>query len=415
MQDLLRRVVEGIGIPTRHIRNITDVDDKTIRGSQAEERTLGEFTSHWRQVFERDCESLNLLPPHVAPSAVEHIPEQIEMIKGLISRNLAYISDEGSVYFRISAFENYGRLAGLNPDELKTNADQRLNDADEYEKEGVNDFALWKAWKPEDGENQWDSPWGPGRPGWHIECSAMSCKYLGHSFDLHSGGVDLIFPHHENEIAQSEGYSGEKFVRHWFHVAHLRIEGDKMSKSLGNLYTLKDIEGWGFTGQELRYVLLSGHYRQPLNFTRDSLSAAKSGLNRITKVASAIGVKAATHDYKYGRFAPVMEALCDDLNTAKALGALFTVVGEIEQELKVGQAVDATGLAGILDVFGFKFSDEPEADILAPAGVLVLAEERLQARMDKNWVRSDELRDEIADQGWIIKDSKAGFELEPVK
>ncbi len=413
MQDLFRRVVEGMGIQTRHIRNITDVDDKTIRGAQQEGKTLGEFTSHWRQAFEQDCDTLNLLHPHVVPSAVEHIPEQIEMIKGLISKELAYVGEEDSVYFRIAAFENYGRLAGLDPEELRANADQRLNDADEYEKEGVNDFALWKAWKPEDGDNKWDSPWGPGRPGWHIECSAMSCKYLGNSFDLHSGGVDLIFPHHENEIAQSEGYSGEKFVRHWFHVAHLRIEGDKMSKSLGNLYTLKDIEDWGYTGQELRYVLLKGHYRQPLNFTRDDLGAAKSGLKRIAKVVEATGTNLSAKAGDFGRFTPVMEALCDDLNTAKALGVLFTVIGEMEQELKAGKEVTATGLADILQVFGFEFSEEPEVAETAPAAVVALAEERQQARTDKNWARSDELRDEIAAQGWVIKDSKGGFELEP--
>lgn len=418
MQDLFRRVVEGVDIDTRHVRNITDVDDKTIRGAEQEGKTLNEFTSHWRQAFERDCDTLNLLQPDVVPSAVEHIPEQIEMIEGLIAKELAYVGEEGSVYYRIAAFEDYGKLAHLDPEELKANADQRLNDADEYEKEGINDFALWKAWKPEDGANKWDSPWGPGRPGWHIECSAMSCKYLGTSFDLHSGGVDLIFPHHENEIAQSEGYNGEKFVRHWFHVAHLRIEGEKMSKSLGNLYTLNDIESWGFTGQELRYVLLSGHYRQPLNFTRDSLGAAKSALKRMAKVSSLIGFDDTGESNHYGRFAGVMDALCDDLNTAKALGVLFTVVGEIEQELKAGKVPEdfkseAVGLANILRVFGFEFSDEPEAETDIPAGVQKLAEERLQARADKDWARSDELRDAITAQGWLVKDAKDGYTLEP--
>jgi len=420
VQDLFRRVVEGLGVKTRHVRNITDVDDKTIRGAIESGKSLNAFTSQWRQAFEQDCDTLNLLLPHVVPSAVEHIPEQIQMIEGLVAKKLAYVGEEGSVYYRISAFEDYGKLAGLDPDELKANADQRLNDADEYEKEGVNDFALWKAWKAEDGDNCWDSPWGSGRPGWHIECSAMSCKYLGNSFDLHSGGVDLIFPHHENEIAQSEGYSGQKFVRHWFHIAHLRIEGSKMSKSLGNLYTLSDIESWGFTGQELRYVLLSGHYRQPLNFTRDSLGAAKSGLKRIRKVASGIGVNSAEASSDFGRFSSVMDALCDDLNTAKALGALFTVIGEIEQEFKGGKSADeftadAAALAKVLEVFGFEFSDEADEVVSAPAEVVELAEERQQVRVEKNWARSDELRDEIASQGWLVKDSKDGFTLEPAE
>jgi len=412
LQDLFRRVVEGIGMKTRHVRNITDVDDKTIRGAIEAGQSLTEFTHAWRQAFETDCELLNLLDPHVVPSAVEHIPEQIEMIEKLITKELAYVSNEGSVYYRISAFEDYGKLAGLDPEELKSNAGQRLNDADEYEKEGINDFALWKAWKQEDGENQWDSPWGAGRPGWHIECSAMSCKYLGNSFDLHSGGVDLIFPHHENEIAQSEGCNGEKFVRHWFHVAHLRIEGDKMSKSLGNLYTLKDIQEWGFTGQELRYVLLKGHYRQPLNFTRDDLGAAKSGLKRISKVVEATGTDIAKKSNDFGRFAPVVEALCDDLNTAKALGALFTVIGEMEQELKAGQTINTAGLADILQVFGFQFPGKPKTKAEVPSVIVALAEERQQARADKNWVRSDELREAIAEQGWVVKDSKEGFQLE---
>ncbi len=418
LQDLFRRVVEGLGIKTQHVRNITDVDDKTIRGAIAAGQSLEEFTNGWRHAFEADCLKLNMREPHQSPSAVGHIPEQIAMIEQLIEKQLAYVTDDGSVYYRISAFENYGKLAGLNPEDMRANADQRLNDSDEYEKETVNDFALWKTWKPEDGPHKWDSPWGEGRPGWHLECSAMIRKYLGDTFDLHSGGVDLIFPHHENEIAQSEGCCGKGFARHWFHIAHLRIENEKMSKSLGNLYTLKDIEEWGFSGQELRYVLLSGHYRQPLNFTKDSLGAAKSGLKRIAKVASAIGVDAATPNDDFGRWSPVMDALCDDLNTAKALGALFTAVGEIEQELKAGKAkdafsADASALTQVLKVFGFEFSDEPEKKVSAPAEIIALAEERQQARADKEWVRSDELRDQIAAQGWVIKDSKAGFELEP--
>jgi cysteinyl-tRNA synthetase len=417
LQDLFRRVVEGLGLETRHVRNITDVDDKTIRGAIAAEQDLVEFTTGWRQAFETDCVGLNMLPPHESPSAVEHIPEQIAMIEELIQKDLAYVSDEGSVYYRISAFKDYGKLVGLNPEELRANADQRLSDADEYEKETVNDFVLWKTWKPADGPHKWDSPWGQGRPGWHLECSAMIRKYLGDSFDLHSGGVDLIFPHHENEIAQSEGCCGKGFARHWFHIAHLRIEGEKMSKSLGNLYTLEEIEEWGYTGQELRYVLLSGHYRQPLNFTKDSLGAAKSGMKRIAKVASAIGVNKVEKSAGCGRFSPVMEALCDDLNTAKALGALFTVIGELEQELKSGKSVDsfsadASALAQVLRVFGFEFSDEPKVAASAPAEVIALAEERQQARADKDWARSDELRDTIAAQGWVIKDSKQGFALE---
>ena len=226
MQDVFRRVVEAAGMKTQHVRNITNVDDKTIRGSIEAGQSLEEFTEHWTQLHQADCETLAMLPPHEEPSAIAHVPEQIELIGQLMEKDLAYQSDNGSIYYRIAAFEEYGKLCHLNKDDVRHNADRRLNTADEYDKENASDFALWKIWREEDGDNAWDSPWGRGRPGWHIECSAMSMKYLGESFDLHSGGVDLIFPHHENEIAQSEGVTGTTFARHWFHVAHLKVEGE---------------------------------------------------------------------------------------------------------------------------------------------------------------------------------------------
>ena len=243
LNDVLRRVMEVSGTRTKHVRNITDVDDKTIRDSQACGMPLGEFTGKWTRRFHEDCEALNCLEPHIEPSAVEHIPEQIVMIESLLERGHAYTSEDGSVYFRIASFEDYGKLARLDQQDLELGKTQgqRAN-TDEYEKDSVSDFVLWKGRRPEDGENYWDSPWGEGRPGWHLECSAMSYKYLGDSFDLHSGGEDLKFPHHENEIAQSRCACGGEFARAWFHPRFLMVDGEKMSKSLNNLHTLEDLE-----------------------------------------------------------------------------------------------------------------------------------------------------------------------------
>ncbi|NJK92641.1 MAG: cysteine--tRNA ligase, partial [Blastochloris sp.] len=239
LQDVARRVMELGGTRVRHVRNITDVDDKTIRQSQAEGKSLHDFTRLWLDQFHLDAQALNLLPPHVEPSAVAHIPQQVGLIQRLLEKNHAYPTSDGSVYFRVDSFPNYGRLSRLQEREITTQTTAPV-DADEYQRESMADFALWKAHKPEDGSNHWTSPWGPGRPGWHLECSCMSQEYLGETFDLHGGGVDLVFPHHENEIAQSEAASGRTFARHWFHITHLLVDGKKMSKSDGNLYTLAD-------------------------------------------------------------------------------------------------------------------------------------------------------------------------------
>jgi len=261
LQDVFRRCVELNGIRTKHVRNITDVDDKTIRGAVQSGQSLSAFTRVWTERFHTDCAALNCLPPHVEPSAVAHIPQQIAMIESLMAKGHAYAANDGSVYFSIPSFSEYGKLSHLDQRELELGktAKQR-NGSDEYAKDSVADFVLWKARKPEDGENFWPSPWGEGRPGWHLECSAMIKQYLGDSFDLHSGGVDLVFPHHENEIAQSRCSCGGDFARHWFHITHLLVDGGKMSKSLGNLYTLEDLQARGHTAMELRYVLVAGYY-----------------------------------------------------------------------------------------------------------------------------------------------------------
>jgi cysteinyl-tRNA synthetase len=328
IQDVFRRTAEVLGLKTTHVRNITDFDDKTIRHSQEQGMGLVEFTNYWRDRFRKDCEALNMLAPHIEPSAIAHIPEQVELIEKLVNAGKAYLAKDNSVYYRIDAFDDYGKLSGLQKEDRRENADGRLNADDEYAKDSAADFALWKAWKTEDGPNRWESPWGEGRPGWHIECSAMSMKYLGESYDLHSGGVDLIFPHHENEIAQSEGATGKPFVRHWFHVTHLMVDGAKMSKSLGNLYTLEDIEKKGYSAEVLRYVLMSGHYRQQLNFTFDSLKAASSALVKLRKFKAGLP-KPSPDVSDFGPFEPTMAALADDLNVPKALGQLFSLISEL--------------------------------------------------------------------------------------
>ncbi len=419
VQDTFRRVLELSGLRTKHVRNLTDVDDKTIRRSLEEGRSLEEVTSFWRDKFHADCAALNLLPPHVEPSAVEHIPHQIAMIQTLVEKGHAYQAADGSVYFKISSFSGYGHLSHLETRELQFGA---AVDSDEYEKEGVADFALWKARKPEDGPNFWPSPWGEGRPGWHLECSAMTRQYLGDTFDLHSGGVDLIFPHHENEIAQSECCTGQEFSRLWFHINHLLVEGQKMSKRLSNLYTLDELKAMGHTPVRIRFVLLSGHYRTPLNFTLDSLTAARQALGRMAKAEKALASQAALAERPLyeslcgqgneGPFAPAFEALLDDLNTPEALGRIFAAINRLKPaELTPVEAAAAwRNLHFVLAAFGFDLAGEGEEDRAeAPPEVLALAQQRWEAKKAKDWATADSLRQQIDALGWIVKDGKEGF------
>ncbi len=416
LQDVFRRVVETGGVRTLHVRNITDVDDKTIRGSLAAGKPLGEFTDGWKRKFHADCGALNCLPPHIEPSAVEHIPQQIGMIERLVEKGHAYAAPDGSVYFRIASFPEYGELSHLDKRELvlgKTQ-EQRAN-ADEYEKDSIADFVLWKARRPEDGENFWRSPWGEGRPGWHLECSAMIREYLGESFDLHSGGVDLVFPHHENEIAQSRCACGGGFAAHWFHITHLLVDGGKMSKSLGNLYTLEDLAGRGVTPMEVRYVLIGAHYRKPLNFTLDSLSGAREALSKLAKGARALAERAGEGhvfgEVGFGPFQGAWDALNDDLNTPAALGGLFTGLKETAG-LKGKAASEALAAFNrVLRALGLELP-EPEVTEVPPE-IRAIADERWQARTAKDWAKSDALRDDLAARGWVVKDARDGYELEP--
>lgn len=419
VQDLLRRVLEAAGMKTRHVRNVTDVDDKTIRQAQAEGKTLDAFTGYWLERFHADCQALHCLPPHVEPRAVEHIPLQVRMIEQLIEKGHAYVAPDGSVYYRVESFPHYGRLSRLDAREITTCVHGHLHADDEYDRDSAADFALWKSRKPEDGPNAWSSPWGEGRPGWHIECSAMSVAYLGETFDLHGGGVDLVFPHHENEIAQSEAATGKPFARLWFHSAHLMVEGRKMSKSLGNLYTLQDVQERGFDAMALRYVLLSGHYRQPLNFTWDSLNAAQSALRRLQQLDRDL-TAAGTGDMEAASiqdpFEPVYDALAENLNTPDALGKLFTAVHGLERVVHgegcpAGQArAWRSAFQRICETFGFTFTDA-DAET-APDDVQKWAAERWAAKKARDFATADTLREKILARGWSVRDGKDGYELD---
>ena len=405
-EDILRRVVQFNGMKIRQVMNLTDVDDKTIRGANAAGVALTDYTKTYKDAFFADLKKLNVQPAEVYPAATDHIPEMISLVEKLVEKGVAYKSDDGSVYFAVTKCPGYGKLAHIDFDHQRTGARCA---ADEYDKENVGDFALWKAWEESDGPVGWDSPWGRGRPGWHIECSAMSMKYLGETFDLHTGGIDNLFPHHENEIAQAEAATGKEFVKTWMHCAHLRVNGEKMSKSLGNFFTLRDLLDKGWKGREIRYVLVNAHYRQGLNFAFSALEDARRALERIDRCVDALAARA--NDEPAPAFAQealdaFTAAVNDDLNTPKAFAALFELVRETNASGTCSKAV--------LDVFrkmdsvlGVVFFGKAEKSEV-PAEVQALLDARAAARAAKNWAESDRLRDEIAAAGWTVKDSKDG-------
>ena len=405
-EDILRRVIQFNGMKVKQVMNLTDVDDKTIRGANAAGVALTDYTKTYKDAFFADLKVLNVQPAEVYPAATDHIPEMIALVEKLVEKGVAYKSDDGSVYFAVTKFPGYGKLAHIDFDHQRTGARCA---ADEYDKENVGDFALWKAWEESDGPVGWDSPWGRGRPGWHIECSAMSMKYLGETFDLHTGGIDNLFPHHENEIAQAEAATGKEFVKTWMHCAHLRVNGEKMSKSLGNFFTLRDLLDKGWTGREIRYVLVNAHYRQGLNFAFSALEDARKSLERIDRCVDALAARA--KDEPAPAFAQealdaFTAAVNDDLNVPKAFAALFELVRQTNASGTCSKAV--------LDVFQkmdtvlgvIFFGKAAKAEV--PAEVQALLDARAAARAAKNWAESDRLRDEIAAAGWVVKDSKDG-------
>jgi cysteinyl-tRNA synthetase len=411
VNDVLRRLLElEFGKDrVKHVRNLTDVDDRTIGQAKREHRPLSEITRHWTELFHRDCDALNLLRPQVEPTATSHIAEQVDMIDVLMRKGNAYRAPDGSVYFKIGSFPEYGALSRIRERELKVT----ITAADDDHKDDVGDFALWKAYKPEeDGDVQWPGPTGAaaGRPGWHIECSAMSKKHLGPTIDLHSGGVDLLFPHHENEIAQSQCCNGTTFSRHWYHSEFLLVDGKKMSKSLGNLYTLDDLKAKGFSPMAIRYALLSGHPRKQLNFTLEALNDAEKNLRWMALTREVLVQDQPSLDKAppSSRFDGVLEALRDDLNLPRALGSLH----ETLRETKTG-GVHLAAFDRMLAVLGIDLTALDNRPV--PPEVTTLAERRWTAKKAKDYAAADALRKELAAAGWSMLDGKDGYKLEPVK
>jgi cysteinyl-tRNA synthetase len=416
-EDLLQRHLELRGFAVERVMNLTDVDDKTIRGCQAAGVPLAEFTQQFKDAFFADLDALRIKRADTYPAATEqrHLDAMIAMIEILIARGLAYQADDKSVYFRIKAFPEYGKLAHFNLDELQSTG--RVKN-DEYDKEHIGDFALWKAWDAADGDVRWESPWGPGRPGWHIECSAMATEILGPQLDIHCGGVDNIFPHHEAEIAQTEGCTGKQFVRYWLHCAHLLVDGQKMSKSLGNFYTLRDVLAKGYSGREVRYALLRVHYRAQLNFTWEGMEEARQSLARIDGWLERLRAKTEEKEEENAQRSTsnvqrpteeFEEALDDDLNISAALGFLFETIRQTNRALDQGTLAPTAALDWLdwwkrIDSVLVLTAEEKGL----PVEVATLSEGRAQARLAKDWRKSDELRDQIAALGWEVRDGKDG-------
>jgi len=450
--DLVRRYLEFKGYEVKHVMNITDVEDKIIRRVRETKTTLREFTSQYETAFLEDLKALGCFPPHHTPRATDHIPEIISLIEKLMARGIAYQAADGSVYFSIEKYRgcgcHYGQLVKLNFDEMRVG--ERVA-SDEYDKESLADFALWKKRVPDDGDVFWPSPWGEGRPGWHIECSAMSMKVLGSSFDLHLGGEDLKFPHHEDEIAQSEGATGQPFVKYWLHGAFLLVEGKKMSKSLGNFFTLRDLLAKGFKAQEIRYLFLTAHYRETFNFTLDGLSGARTALGRIAECLNKLleywddthGAIPFQREELEEREANLLQrfqdALDDDLNVSKAWGEIFEWIRELNRLMSQGtlsrdQAASAIfawlNLDAVLGLnldlkSAFRMNKVPgvvssgtlvksKGDTTPPEEIQLLLMQRMQSRAAKDFKRSDEIRDELKAKGWVIEDTPKGPKLKKV-
>ena len=415
--DVLRRQLEREGYEVTFVQNFTDIDDKMIRRANEEGITVKELADRFIAEYYTDAKALGIRPATVHPKATEHIPEIIALISKLIENGHAYASPSGDVYYRVSAFPGYGKLSGQNAEERESGASDRLNvDTD---KEAPEDFALWKAQKP--GEPAWDSPWGPGRPGWHIECSAMSMKYLGENFDIHCGGKDLLFPHHENEIAQSEGATGKKYVNYWMHNGFINVDNQKMSKSLNNFFTVRDIAK-EYDLEAVRLFMLSAHYRSPINFSREQIESANASLNRLYTARNSLRFQLENGDKRPMNESEIAfaerlknyekrfdDAMDDDMNTADALGAIFELVKDANVIISEGASREAAkaaleSLESVCDVLGILTKQEEEL----PAEIAALVADRAEARKNKDWVKSDELRNRIVQAGYVLEDTKQG-------
>ncbi len=415
--DVLRRQLEREGYDVTFVQNFTDIDDKMIRRANEEGITVKELGERFIKEYYTDAQALGIRPATVHPKATEHISEIISLISRLIENGHAYATPSGDVYYRVSAFPGYGKLSGQKTEDRETGASERLDV--ETDKEAPEDFALWKAQKPN--EPFWDSPWGKGRPGWHIECSAMSMKYLGETFDIHCGGKDLLFPHHENEIAQSEGATGKPYVHYWMHNGFINVDNQKMSKSLNNFFTVRDIAK-EYDLEAVRLFMLSAHYRSPINFSRDQIEAANASLNRLYTARNSLKFQ-----IENGEDRPMNEAeeafaerlkgyekrfddaMDDDMNTADALGTIFELVRDANVTIVQGASRDAakaalTSLEAICDVLGLLSKKEEDL----PEEIAAMVKERAEARKNRDWAKSDELREKIIRAGYILEDTKQG-------
>ena len=419
-EDILRRTLEYFENKVVQVMNLTDVDDKTIRDSRVAGLRLQDFTRKYKDAFFEDLKTLRIEPAEHYPEATTHIQEMILLIQMLFEKGFAYQSEDGSVYFSIDKFADYGRLARIDREQQR--AGVRIN-SDEYEKDAVADFALWKAWSDSDGDVKWDSPWGPGRPGWHLECSAMSMKYLGKTFDIHTGGVDNMFPHHEDEIAQSEAANSCKFVNYWLHCEHLTIENKKMSKSLGNFYTLRDLVAKGYTGAEIRWALIGTHYRSKLNFSIDLCEQARNTLRkfagffqRLRSLKKGSLGREKAQELAENAEKSFADAMGNDLGIAEALAAVFTLERAVNAALAANEfeseAADVIleqfrrfdRILGALDV------DAASAEEV-PGEIMELARKRSEARKARDFRLADEIRDQLKAQGWVVEDTPGGIKV----
>jgi cysteinyl-tRNA synthetase len=416
-EDLLRRWLEYRGLKVVQVMNLTDVDDRTIKASTARKIPLKQYTKQYIDAFFDDVSTLSIERAEYYPKATEHIPEMVALIKKLLDKGYAYRGDDGSIYYDISKFKEYGKLAKIKVEELKAGARVKV---DEYAKEEASDFVLWKTWDEADGDVFWEIELGKGRPGWHIECSAMSMKYLGETFDIHCGGVDNLFPHHENEIAQSEAATGKKFVNYWLHNEHLLVEGRKMAKRLGNYYTLRDLTGKGFDPMAIRYLMISTHYRQQLNFTFAGLEAAKNTVDRLINFMRRL--LSAQGKHSGGKLEKLVnnvqksfeQAMDDDLNISTALAALFDFIREANNLLdrNMVSKEEAQNVCGVMlrfdEILGVIGKVRKEEKI--PKEAQELIKKREEARKAKDWETADKIREQLKAIGIIIEDTPSGVE-----
>ncbi len=406
--DVVYRYLRAKGFDVTYVRNITDIDDKIIQRANERGEPFMDLTNRFIDAMHEDLDALGVLRPTIEPRATGHMSEILEMIQHLIENGHAYVTDSGDVYYSVTSFENYGQLSGKSIDDLKAGA--RVVSSEE--KRDPLDFALWKAAKPD--EPAWDSPWGKGRPGWHIECSAMSTKALGDTFDIHGGGADLTFPHHENEIAQSEGATGHHFVNYWMHNGFVRVNDEKMSKSLGNFFTIREIMAH-YRPEEIRYFILTSHYRSPLNYDEEHLINARQALNRF--YTGLRGLPAAEPGGADDFVADFNKAMDDDFNTPEALATLFELVREInktrsQDETKAARmAAELVRLGGILGIL----QDDPEqwlkggtSDGLSDEEIEKMIQQRVDAKVNKDWATADRIRDELKNQGVVLEDGAGG-------